>query len=156
MSNLTIMPYNYNARCDTNRCTNRALISIGVKGESPGTYHNLCNECLEAIVHHAPIHMILDRTDVQEKIKETAEQMLFNATQVDASNDTDITTIKRFDGDPFIEDEEKLVDELKEMQWADLRNLAKELEIEGYNQMKRTIVEEKVAEELEKKKDGAN
>lgn len=64
-----ITAYNYNSQCDTNGCSNIARVSLGVKDYSIGAKHNICNECLEAIVHDAPISLVINREDVQKLIE---------------------------------------------------------------------------------------
>ena len=65
MGQVKIMPYNYNTLCDTYKCNNLAAVSIGVPGEPANIYHNICNECLQDIINHAPIDMVLNRKDIQ-------------------------------------------------------------------------------------------
>ena len=140
MKNLTIMSYNYNVRCDTNRCSNTAAVSLGVKGESPGTFHNICNECLTALAHNVPLHMILERKDVQAHIAEQVQELLFTATE---AGDTGPETPAEEPAEPT------MLEQVQAMPWKDLRNLARDLEIEGYGQMKRADMEQQVAAAIE-------
>lgn len=47
---MEIMKYEYSTQCDTWRCMNIAELSIGERGESPGTFLNVCCKCLKDIV----------------------------------------------------------------------------------------------------------
>ena len=79
---LSIMPYHYNSNCDSNMCSNRAQVSIGVPGEPMDTYHNLCGRCLQELVVALPINLVLSRQDIRDKIAESvqkqAQEMIFS------------------------------------------------------------------------------
>ncbi len=53
-----IMNYPYNSRCDVFNCTRMAKNSIGDPGNTMGTYHNVCDACLQDIANDMPIEVV--------------------------------------------------------------------------------------------------
>jgi hypothetical protein len=146
---LQIRKYQYNNLCDTYGCNNRAKHSLGREGYPKRAAHNLCDACLEDIAMQVPLEILLKREDIQS---------LLTAPGADQEP-------LPFDDEPEVPESEEALQEpypeateapddldkkmISEYSWNELRAIAKELNIEGYQAMKRVELEPAVVAALQ-------